>query len=462
MNGALTLRSNLPSLLTDCVLVGHARKADVVFTWPQFFAICSHMMNGNAVNFFNIPYQDKDGRPKYAKAFRANCEKRILWSWDTITGEAKSPASIGFYPTNPERESRWSAMDFDAHDGDFMRARDLALKAFTILYQQSQLFVCLTTSAGDPQQTGWHLFVFSREFYPCEGWTRLLKQVAAQIGAPIQDGVCEIFPNEFRGIGKPLRAPGTWNPKTNNCGLILCESLTQSFLPSLPYGREREGNALSLLCEPRGGNSPVHRVGEVFRGEHGEWKERFAITALGTRHHKLTKLVGTAFFQSGREVARRNAEFQHGEATPAPNASSQEHLAEFDKAWAGMERKWFPELSAAEREKYDRLTTQTERDAFRIIRNWSKKASPNEFKIRAQSLGDRVGISLSGACKLRRRFCSLNILRQTQACVSNKYCARFRWTAADEQKRHQSTLISPQQWNGDPGDVHLRKAKGAK
>jgi hypothetical protein len=449
----------LPTLLTDCVLVGHAKRADVVFTPRQWFAMCIHMLNKNAANFFLKLYRDKDGQPKFSKAFKHDLTKWIEWSWRSSTGKAKALVAVGFYPTNPERKSRWAGMDFDAHDGDTRRARDFALKAFAILYQQLQLFVCLTTSAGDPQHTGYHLFVFSRDFHSCEDWTRLLKQVAAQIGAPVEDGICEIFPNEFRGIGKPLRAPGTWNPKTGDCGLILHESLTQSFLPSLPYGRERDGIALSVLCEPRGENSAVHRVGEIFRGEHGEWKEKFGITAPGTRHHKLTKLVGTAFFQAGREVARRNAEFQHGEATPAPNASLQEHLAEFDKAWAGMKRKWLSELSAAEREKYDGLTTQTERDAFRIIRNWSKKGSPNEFKIRAQSLGDRVGISLSGACKLLRRFRSLDILRQTKPCVPNKYCARFCWTADDEPKRRQPTLISASQSSGDPGDTCLRERR---
>jgi hypothetical protein len=43
---SLTLRS-LPTLLTDCVIVGHARKADVFFTPRQFFAICAHIHNDN-------------------------------------------------------------------------------------------------------------------------------------------------------------------------------------------------------------------------------------------------------------------------------------------------------------------------------------------------------------------------------------------------------------------------------
>src|SRR5207249_2262786 len=115
---------------------------------PQFFALCIHMLNENPANFFLMPYL-KDGRARFAKAFKADVEKRIAWSWDTITGKTKSPASIGFYPTNPERRSRWAAMDFDAHDGDAARARDLAHKAFAVLIREPKLFVALTTSAGD-------------------------------------------------------------------------------------------------------------------------------------------------------------------------------------------------------------------------------------------------------------------------------------------------------------------------
>ena len=67
----------LPALLTDCVIIGHARRADVVFTPRQWFAICAHMMNENPVNFFLMLFRDKDGQARFKKAFRADVEKRI-------------------------------------------------------------------------------------------------------------------------------------------------------------------------------------------------------------------------------------------------------------------------------------------------------------------------------------------------------------------------------------------------
>jgi hypothetical protein len=121
-----------------------------------------------------------------------------------------------------------------------------------------------------------------------------------------------------------------------------------------------------------------------------------------------------------------------------------------------VEREWFAGLSAAERQKYEALMTQHEREGFRILRNWSQIANTGEFKIRCQSLGDRLGMSLKGASKLRQKFCELEILKQTRPYIANRFCARFRWTGGAEPKRNQSTLILPSPWNGDPTTCALK------
>ena len=141
----------------------------------------------------------------------------MQWAWDTITGQSESHRHQSrFIPRTQSERSRWGGMDFDAHDGDYMRARDLAFKAFADSVSAATTVRGLTTSAGDPEHSGFHLFVFSRDFYPREDWTRLFKQVAAQIGAPIEDGVCEIFPNESRGFPSRYEHPeaGTRRPAT--------------------------------------------------------------------------------------------------------------------------------------------------------------------------------------------------------------------------------------------------------
>ena len=109
--------------------------------------------------------------------------------------------------------------------GAVKRARTLALAALKeVRRRELGLYTVLATSGS----AGWHLFVFPEVFQPIDHWTRLLKQVASCIGAEIMAGICEIFPQETRQTGAlpyGIRAPGTWNPKTDEVGLIACSSV---------------------------------------------------------------------------------------------------------------------------------------------------------------------------------------------------------------------------------------------
>ena len=119
------------------------------------------------------------------------------------------------------RESRWGAMDFDAHNGELDRARKLAFAAFEVLLLHKDLFLILCTSGGG----GWHLFALTVGFHPVEDWSRLWRQVASFIGTSIQKGICEIFPNDGRGLGNAIRCPGTYHPKSEQLPGIVFESV---------------------------------------------------------------------------------------------------------------------------------------------------------------------------------------------------------------------------------------------
>ena len=93
---------------------------------------------------------DSNVAPRFVKAKSLNVEKRITWAWDTITGKAKHKVSIGFYPWNCRGESRWAAIDFDAHDGGAARAKAFAVAAFQILRKYAQLSLILA-SFGQPR-----------------------------------------------------------------------------------------------------------------------------------------------------------------------------------------------------------------------------------------------------------------------------------------------------------------------
>jgi hypothetical protein len=424
---ANALALNSPAALaTSCVLIGHCDKADLVWTRTEFLTLCEHMLNDNAQTDFLFAYRDQENLPKFAKAKTVRADRRSSWAWDTICGRAKSKIGIGFYPSNAEGKTRWAAMDFDAHNGEALRARGFALAAFSVLQRNPPLYVVLGTSGSE----GWHLFVFTHDFHPVEDWTLLLKQVASHIGAEIKSGVCEVFPNQVRaGLGHGIRVPGTWNPKTNSLGLIAYSSVTPLLSDAIErrkrspflYHATNEAKELQLHDRMQPG---------LYRGFKDEWKCRFSITQPNTRHHQLKALVHDTFRQVGREVALRNAEAQHKEASPSPNATLAEHLKEFDDLWSWTTRQWDFELSDGEREAFDALNTETKRELFRIARSFGRQAEIEErrdFHFPVEHVAARLGVTYQFISKLRRRFVALGILEKTAPHVTNRTAARFRW-----------------------------------
>jgi len=212
---SLSDSAELPTLADHCFIVGEgeAKRANVIWTEDDFRALCEHLLNDNPPNRFLSVWMDKgSGEPRFAKApIRSRADKRAGWAWHSITGKAKVQTSIGFYPKNDNNQSRWGAIDFDAHNGEYGRARTWSLDAFRLLLQHEQpkLYLILCASGN-----GYHLHVITRDFYPVRRWILLLKQTCEWIGAPIADGSCEILPGdgaESQRYGKAIRAPGAWN-----------------------------------------------------------------------------------------------------------------------------------------------------------------------------------------------------------------------------------------------------------
>jgi hypothetical protein len=295
-----TADSRLPTLSDRCLIVGKPKRADLIWSQGDFLALCEHMMNDNPLNYFLLAWLDAASRQaRFAKAPpHSRAHKRASWAWATITGKAKAKTAIGFYPSNSEKKSRWAAIDFDAHNGEHDQARKRSLAAFSLLQEQPQLHLILCASGN-----GYHLFTYARELCPVGEWIVLLKQVCEQIGAPIKDGTCEIFPNEraeSQPTGKAIRAPGTWNPKTGECSLIEIETIS-ALVPSLPrtwaIGVGKVNRAL-----PRNDKalSLYKSTNTYFLTRHSGSTEsvveallnRYAITQKGTRNCVLMELIG--------------------------------------------------------------------------------------------------------------------------------------------------------------------------
>jgi hypothetical protein len=437
---ALTLSSpgRLPTLANHCFIVGEAKRADVIWSEGGFLALCEHMLNENPPNHFLTAWIDKEsGQARFAKAhIRCRADKRASWAWATIIGRAKVPTSIGFYPSNAEGQSRWAAIDFDAHNGEHERARKRSLEAFSLLLQHPELRLILCASGN-----GYHLFIYTRELHPVGKWIVLLKQVCEWIGVPIADGTCEIFPNEraeSQRTGKAIRAPGTWNPKTGKPSLIEAETVTP-LLETLPrtwslcvgkvtYASPRNSSALSLhksintyfLTIHAGSTEPIVEA----------LLARYPIEQKGTRNGVLIQLIGDLIHMFGREASERIVEEHYRRNQQNIRSSLDEHRREFATAWEGMHKKLTHSLSPAEKQDFDRLKSEHQREGFLIVRAFAgaaKYKGERDFVISRASLADRLSITPPGAADVIRKLCELKVIDRTQCPIRHKAPGRFSW-----------------------------------
>jgi hypothetical protein len=423
---SLPLIDDLSGFAPTAILIGEGDPADRVWTRQEFVQICNLMRNGNPPDEFLHVYCDENGGARFVKAKCAKVDQRITWSWDSITGRAKHNVAIGFYPWNSRGQSRWSAMDFDAHDGDAARARDLAVAALQVLKRCPQLYLILATSGSQ----GWHLFIFTEEFHPVADWVRLLKRTADSIGVEVKSGVCELFPNEMRNGSRPhaIRAPGAWNPKTKQVGAILFEAIG----PLLQKERKKEVSTFLYHSTDEAHRRRLNdrAFGSLYCGGNQKWLEQFAITQSGTRHDKLAALVYCIFRHVGHAVARQLADAQYQAAQVQPNATLAQHLEEFEEFWNWMANQWLAELSPFPREVFARLGSELMCDLFRILRNFAQYAESNQvkdFPFPLEHVAKRLGVSFQYVSKLRQRLIDRLIIEQTAPAVTNRSAARFRW-----------------------------------
>jgi len=404
-----------------------AQKADLIWTKAEWMALARHLHNGNEPFAFVMGFS-KDGEKKYVRSKKVPVDRAISWAWSTIYGKPKSPLAFVPYSTNQEQQSRWAGFDFDAHDGDAGRARRLGFSVWQHLLN-TDLTLILETSGSD----GWHLWVIAKEFRPVAQWREFLKGVCKAIDCPIQSGICEVFPPDTLsgGLGKGMRAPGSWNPDTDTFSEILWENsgpLIASFRPIMQLAHSSSRSCM-IKKEHYSFFSSSDTGGGLYARWEAEWKEQFSISTPATRNQKLCSLVGTVFHQIGRGMAERIARAQF-EGRKAGNSKLEEHLADFERAWEGMNKRFLAELTAEERTAVDALTTENERDAFRIIWNYHRLAhegGDDDFPIAVADLGGRLGITWQGAGQLRKRFVRDGIIRPTASFVRNVSAARFTW-----------------------------------
>jgi len=413
---------------------------DTLFTKEEFLALIEHMGNGNPPSHFLVIWRDGDGNPRYAKAKphkRAN--HQASWTWDTITGRADQKTSMGLYPKNQANQSTWAALDFDAHSGDDNVARDRALKAFSRLREYQDCYVLLSSSGR-----GYHVFIFALEARPITEWVNLLKHTCEVIDAPILDGVCELFPNERterQEVGRAIRVPGSFNPSTGKMELIVAETirplLDRVILKSPKNGAhpplyQPKRFQLRNLTETREADNSSSCTRPFFSASTAKLIEgilaKHPVKAKSTRNGVLMTLIGELPHKFGRQLSGQIIRQHYNLNKENVTTSLKEHMREFTAAWESVLKKSITSLSESESRIFDQLDTEPQREAFLLIRSFSKLGT-SAFPVALYSLADRLSITPQGASYVIRKLEKVGAIEKTAGARINSKAARYRWTA---------------------------------
>lgn len=406
---------------------------DALLTKNEFVSLALHMMNGNLVSHFLTVWRDGDGVPNFAKAKpHRDAGIHAGWTFDTITGRAKRKTSMGVYPKSQSNESTWGALDFDAHQqGQDDLAKSRSIRAFSLLLEYRDRYLILSASGR-----GYHVFIFAREPRPVAEWTKLLKDTADIVGAPIQDGICETFPNEKTAnqeVGRPIRLPGSLNPSTGEVELILADTikplldhlatapktatLTSNSLGTKELVRDKEAVSYSLTQRRFFASSTQRLIDEVLA--------KHPIARKGTRTGVLLKLAGELFHKFGFRLSERIVA-QHYELYRV-NVSTRrdDHMRQFREAWRSIRAKQEKRLTDSERQVFAKLQTEPQREAFFLCRSFAKFKT--EFPLAQLSLADRLSVTQQGAGYVIERLIAHGAVGKRAAAKTNRESARYAW-----------------------------------
>ena len=227
---------------------------------------------------------------------------------------------------------------------------------------------------------GYHVFVFAREPRPVAEWVRLLKDTCELVGAPIQDGVCEIFPNERtekQEVGRAIRVPGSFNPSTSEVELILADTI-RALLDHLALKQKLSKPPLlkvrpfyhGNLSENKEADNSSYSTGGFCSASTHKLIERviakYPIRAKSTRNGVLLKLAGELFHKFGHELSERIVRDHYEFHKKHVTTSLREHVREFLVAWDSFLRKAIKSLSASERRIFEQLQTKPQREGVLV------------------------------------------------------------------------------------------------
>jgi hypothetical protein len=372
-------------------------------------------------------------------------EPHAKWAWDTLNQTASATTSIGFYSQSFKTGlTFWGAIDFDLHGvtenhelAQAVMYRD-ALAAFQRVANQFPEAIVIFEDSG----RGFHVLLIVENQIPVSIMHRHMTDACC--GKPS----AEIIPSpRMSKYGKPLRAPGTWNPEVERVSMILGVAGPESLMPRCRFWLAdhkallpERGFFLSLFFRATKGDQPEKTISTKHSPERPPprepdqiWKDfgdQYHIEGPNSRHNSLLKLVGECFYQYGTEVVLRFAELQYESKVVTTTASKEEHLAEARIAHSGMVTQWLKkQTTPAEALFHNGLRTVVRQDAFRILHNFAKMAenqSNEEFFVSQKQLAERLNITKPGAALILAEFIKGEAIQLTNKETANR-ARRYVW-----------------------------------
>src|SRR4030095_9893983 len=330
-----------------------------------------------------------------------------------------------------------------------------AIRAFSLLLEYRGRYLILSARGR-----GYHVFVFAHEPRPVAEWTHLLEDVVSTIPTPIQDGECELFPSERTGtqkVGRPIRMPRTYNPKTDKTELIIAETIrplldrieraksstliSNSFLPGQLI-RDKETNSYSYsITLPNPEEKELKRerkwksakIGPFLSASTGTLIEKllskYPVKKTSTRNGILLKMAGELFVKFGWDLSKLIVEEHYRRNISNVGSPVDVHMRDFANMWSFILDQTISTFSPVERAIYDKLRTLPQREAFLLIRSFAHLHKGEDFPVAQASLADRTNVTQPGAKWSIERLIELVAIKKTADARVNSRPALYRWTA---------------------------------
>lgn len=423
-----------------------SRKISDMLSEEQFYALSLHLHNGNEPQEFSMAISHEDGSWDYYTAKRQRFPVAVRSTWQSIVDQSDYPFASTVKAKNPAQTSHWAAFDVDAHDEAFRpHAEWLLRKILGVIRKFDEDALAFAPCALiEDSFRGFHIWLISPKPHNIRKWRQLISNILFQAGVDSGDGV-ETFPSSSeRGLGSGLRLPGSanlnsWHPGRGSysCSKIIADRGLTGLVESLPAPdwssfAEEVVNKRGVLFVNKKEPSKPKKL-----NDHKDAKrilERYAIRTPSSRHNQLCGLVGDGFFHFSRAQLRSLANYQYGDADPRPMSKLEEHLAEFDEAYAGWEKQIDARMSKEELACLGSLRGKNIRSAFIIAQNFARLAKTSRkwgpdgrFPLSGLDLACRLGSHTNTGYSARSKLIEAGAIRIAEESKGTHQAARFVW-----------------------------------